>query len=118
MTNTEIFEKFGCVRLNGFIDPVTVTTISQYFENRIIRGEWPEGQEGKEPVTKLFYYADPLIEVVLKTSQKAIEEAAIKSLCQASLCDAVTAIKPKDVVECEPETVEVQISTASEILEV
>ena len=80
MTNTEIFEKFGCVRLNGFIDPVTVTTISQYFENRIIRGEWPEGQEGKEPVTKLFYYADPLIEVVLKTSQKAIEEAVGKEL--------------------------------------
>jgi len=80
MTNAEMFEKFGCVRLNGFLDPLTLATISQYFENKILRGDWKEETEGDEPITKLFCYADPLIEVVLKTSQSTVEEAVGKEL--------------------------------------
>ncbi len=80
MTNTEMFEKYGCLYLKGFLDPLTLTTISQYFENRILRGDWKEDTEDTALTTKFFYYADPLIEVILKTSQRTIEEAVGKEL--------------------------------------
>jgi hypothetical protein len=82
MIDAKKIDQFGCVRINGFLDPTTVATISQYFENKIALGEWKETVEknAESEITKLFYYADPLIEVVLKTSKTLVEEAVGKEL--------------------------------------
>jgi len=69
------FQNQGYTQVKGLIDAQTVKTISQYFENKINRGEWV----GKKQVeagdaSKLSYYADPLIEVMLKQCQPAIEQ--------------------------------------------
>jgi hypothetical protein len=79
MTNTaEIFERTGCVQVNQFIDVETISTISQYFENKIKREEWKT--DAVDGVTKLAYYADPLIEVILLKSTAAIEQVCGKEL--------------------------------------
>lgn len=78
MTNVEIFNKYGYVRVDGFLDPLTLSTISQYFENRIKRGEW--ATKYGDPTSKLAYYGDPLIEVVLKEYLPIVEEACGKEL--------------------------------------
>ena len=72
MIDNKKIEQFGCVRIDGFLDPTTVATISQYFENKIAFGEWKETVERntESKITKLFYYADPLTEVVLNGQQK------------------------------------------------
>jgi len=82
MIDNKKIEQSGCVLIKGFLDPTTVATISQYFENKITVGEWKETVERntESGITKLFYYADPLIEVVLKTSKPLIEEAVGKEL--------------------------------------
>lgn len=80
MTNAEIFNSNGCVRVNNFIDEQTVAVVSQYLENKIRRGEWVEGNEGPQAASKYFYYADPLVEVLLLASQKAVEEVTGKEL--------------------------------------
>jgi hypothetical protein len=80
MTNVDRFQKFGCVRLDNFIDPAITAIISQYFENRILRGEWVQHVTDADPTTKFFYYADPLIEVILKNSKAVIEGATGKEL--------------------------------------
>jgi hypothetical protein len=80
MTDAEIFETHGCVVVKEFLDSQTISIISQYFENKIRRGEWEEGSEGKHTVSKYFYYADPLVEVLLHQSKNAIEEVVGKEL--------------------------------------
>lgn len=80
MNNPEIFEVNGCVLLKNFIDQQTIYVVSQYLENKILRGEWSETQKGNDPISKYFYYADPLIEVLLKASQNAVEEVTGKQL--------------------------------------
>lgn len=82
MTDTKRIDQFGCVRINGFLDPITTATISQYFENKIAIGEWKEAIDKNEDskITKFFYYADPLVEVVLKTSKDLVEDATGKTL--------------------------------------
>lgn len=78
MTNTaEIFKQKGCVQVNGFIDPETISTISQYFENKIKRGEWANSID---PTSKLAYYADPLIEVLLLRCKDSVESVCGKEL--------------------------------------
>jgi hypothetical protein len=69
------FDAAGYIKVKGLIDAQTIKTISQYFENRIHRGEWvakPEVSEGD--ASKFGYYADPLIEVLLKQCLSAVEE--------------------------------------------
>ena len=69
------FQTKGYVKVEGLIDPQTIKTISQYFENKINRKEWvgkPELTDGE--VSKLGYYADPLIEVMLRECQNSIEQ--------------------------------------------
>ena len=57
------------------LDAQTIKTISQYFENKINRGEWVGKQKVEAgDASKLGYYADPLIEVMLKQCLPAIEE--------------------------------------------
>ena len=79
MINTaEIFETKGCVRVDQLIDAATTKTISEYFENKIKRGEW--GVHAEDQTTKFSYYADPLIEVLLVKCKDSIEQACGKEL--------------------------------------
>tara|TARA_R110000787_G_C13211067_1_gene425144 strand:+ start:59 stop:643 length:585 start_codon:yes stop_codon:yes gene_type:complete len=69
------FQSMGYKKIEGLVDVKTIKTISQYFENKIHRGEWlakPEISENDS--SKFGYYADPLIEVMLKECQPAIEQ--------------------------------------------
>jgi hypothetical protein len=69
------FQSVGYAKVESLVDEQTVKTISQYFENKINRGEWLSKSEIKEgDASKLGYYADPLIEVLLKQCLPAIEE--------------------------------------------
>lgn len=78
ITKPEEFERFGCVLVQDFLDPVTLQTISVYLENKIRRGEW-QSKTG-DPTTKLAYYGDPLIETVLQTSLPLVAETCGKEL--------------------------------------
>lgn len=78
ITTSEQFEKYGCVLVEGFLDLLTVQTISMYMENKIRRNEW-EMKEA-DPVTKLSYYGDPLIETVLQASLPLVAETCGKEL--------------------------------------
>lgn len=80
MTDAQHFEKHGCVFVKNFIDDQTAKIVSQYFENKIRRGEWFEQKETGEPVSKYWYYADPLIEVLLQASKEVVEKATGKEL--------------------------------------
>lgn len=80
MTNAEIFDKYGCVHVEGFLDPITVITISQYFENKIKRNEWVQKIDNGDPTSKYAYYADPLVEVMLKEHLPIVQEACGKEL--------------------------------------
>ena len=69
------FQSEGYKKIKGLVDEQTVKTISQYFENKINRGEWVEKKEAQPgDASKLGYYADPLIEVMLKECQASIEQ--------------------------------------------
>jgi hypothetical protein len=69
------FQSAGYVKAEGLIDSQTIKTISQYFENKIHRGEWVAKAEAvREDASKLGYYADPLIELMLKQCLPAIEQ--------------------------------------------
>jgi hypothetical protein len=80
MSSADVFEKNGCVRVNEFLDLHTVSIVSQYLENRIRRGEWVEGNEGAQAASKLFYYADPLIEALMLACKAGVEEVTGKEL--------------------------------------
>lgn len=69
------FNIAGYIEVKEFVDEQTIKTISQYFENKINRGEWKAKYEVTEgDVSKLGYYADPLIEVMLEQCRPAIEQ--------------------------------------------
>jgi hypothetical protein len=80
MTDAERFEKHGCVLVKNFIDETTIAVVSQYFENKIRRGEWTEVADKGDPTSRFAYYADPLIEVLLQASKEAVEDATGKEL--------------------------------------
>jgi hypothetical protein len=80
MTDAERFEKHGCVLVKNFIDEKTIAVVSQYFENKIRRGEWVEISKKGDPTSRFAYYADPLIEVLLQASKETVEDATGKSL--------------------------------------
>lgn len=80
MTDAERFEKQGCVFVKNFIDEQTISVVSQYFENKIRRGEWTEISDKGDPTSRFAYYADPLIEVLLQASKEAVEDATGKEL--------------------------------------
>ena len=68
-------QKSGYVKMEGLVDANTIKTMSQYFENKINRGEWAAETKLKEgEVSKFSYYADPLTEVMLKQCLPAVEE--------------------------------------------
>jgi len=74
MNSAEVFKQNGCIRVDRFIDTQTVSVISQYFENKIRRGEWTGATSNGDPTSRFAYYADPLIEVLLQTSKSIVEE--------------------------------------------
>jgi len=76
----ELFEKKGYVQIAGFIDPAMVQIMSQYFENKIRRGDWAEGFDGPETVSRFFCYADPLTEAVLLAAHSEVEKVCGKEL--------------------------------------
>ena len=69
------FQTAGYKKIDDLVDSQTIKTISQYFENKINRGEWVSKSEvnEKDP-SKFGYYADPLIEVMLEKCLPAIEQ--------------------------------------------
>lgn len=79
MNKTKEFEQFGCVLCKQFIDPLTIQTVSWYLENKIRRQEWRQ-TDSKDPTSKFAYYADPLIEVLLKANIDQVEEICGKEL--------------------------------------
>jgi hypothetical protein len=69
------FQNAGYTKVKGFVDDVTIKTISQYFENKINRGEWlPKLQLEEHDQSKFGFYADPLIEVILGQCLPAVQE--------------------------------------------
>jgi hypothetical protein len=69
------FQSSGYTTVKDLVDAQTIKTISQYFENKINRGEWVAKSEIKDgDASKLGYYADPLIEVLLEQCRPAIEQ--------------------------------------------
>ena len=71
----------GYLKVAGLIDEQTIATVSQYFENKINRGEWKQIVKlGPMDSSKFGYYADPLIEVLLKTCLPTIEKETGLSL--------------------------------------
>ncbi len=73
------FQSNGCLQVPELIDANTIQTISLYFENKIKRGEWQSKPETDDS-SKLGYYADPLIEVLLEQCLPAVEEKVNLSL--------------------------------------
>jgi hypothetical protein len=80
MTDAEHFEKHGCVLVKNFVDEQTIAVVSQYFENKIRRGEWVQTTKNGDPTSRYAYYSDPLIEVLLQASKEAVEYATGKEL--------------------------------------
>lgn len=80
MSSADVFKKNGCVKVDQFIDDATVGIVSQYLENRIRRGEWVEGNDGKFTPSKLYCYADPLVEVLLLKCKEHVEGTTGKEL--------------------------------------
>lgn len=77
-SNPNIFEKYGCVMIKNFLDPITVRTISMYLQNKMRREEWMPAPQSD--ITMFQYYADPLIETVLETSLQVVEKECGKEL--------------------------------------
>jgi len=73
-------DKLGYLKVVGLIDAQTIATVSQYFENKINRGEWKQKGIEDYDSSKLGYYADPLIEVLLKACLPVIEKETGLSL--------------------------------------
>lgn len=69
-------EKVGCVKIPELFDAPTMSVVAEYFENKIAREELKidYNLNGPNKPTKIYYYADPLIEVLLKKALPFIEE--------------------------------------------
>jgi hypothetical protein len=80
MSDPNNFNLNGCAKVANFVDPQTITVVSQYLENKIRRGEWTQDSDKRDPTSRFAYYADPLIEVLLQSSQKAVESVIGKEL--------------------------------------
>lgn len=64
----------GYIKIENLIDAQTIAVVSQYFENKINRREWKEEPIDPRDSSKLGYYSDPLIEVLLKACLPALEQ--------------------------------------------
>jgi len=64
----------GYLKIKNLIDQATLGAVSQYFENKINRGEWGQKTLAVNDSSKFGYYADPLIEVLLKSCLPVVEK--------------------------------------------
>lgn len=118
MSNAENFEKYGCVKVDGFVDQQTISIVSRYLENKIRRKEWKEIIDKYDDASKFAYYADPLIEILLQESLPAVEETTGKELIPtysyARVYQAGEQLKPHiDRPSCEI-SVTVNVATKGE----
>ena len=69
------FQTHGYVLVKGFFKPEELDTISRYLENALKR--YPENNQsgGRDISSSISWYADPLIEVVLRNSVSEVESA-------------------------------------------
>jgi hypothetical protein len=65
------FRTNGYVLVKQFLDPQSVATISQYLENSLKR--FPQNVRGDDGTTKIAWYKDPLMEIILKNSLSEVE---------------------------------------------
>jgi hypothetical protein len=73
-------DKAGYLKVKSLIDETTIKTISEYFENKINRGEWEQQDIASHDSSKFGYYADPLVEVLLKSCLSVVEKETGLSL--------------------------------------
>jgi protoheme ferro-lyase len=68
------FQNKGYVLLKTFSTPKSVKVVSRYLENALRR--YPENNQGggEGDSSKISYYADPLIEMILKDKLAHVEE--------------------------------------------
>jgi protoheme ferro-lyase len=68
------FQNKGYVLVKNFLDPDSVSVVSRYLENALRR--YPENNQGggQGDSSKISYYADPLIEMILKDKLEHVEE--------------------------------------------
>jgi hypothetical protein len=109
------FETHGCVLVRGFLDPITATLVSDYFQNRMRRGDWEELNDNPNIVSRYSYYADPLIEALLVRSTSVVEGIAgcelLATYSYARVYQAGEELKPHvDRPSCE---VSVTVNVAS-----
>ena len=67
------FAANGYVQVKQFLDPQSVATISQYLENSLKR--FPENIRGDDGSSKIAWYGDPLMEIILKNCLPEVESA-------------------------------------------
>lgn len=74
MINSEEFNKKGYTVLRNFIDKDSINTLSKYYENFLKR--YPLAHRGGDKIntSKITWYADPLMEVMLENSLPEIEK--------------------------------------------
>jgi hypothetical protein len=68
------FQNNSYVVVKNFIDPLSVSTLSKYLENSLRR--YPENNQGGggDTSSRISWYADPLMEVVLQNSLSDVEK--------------------------------------------
>jgi hypothetical protein len=68
------FQNNSYVLVKNFLDPLSVNTISKYLENSLKR--YPENNQGggTDLSSRISWYADPLMEVVLQNSLSDVEK--------------------------------------------
>lgn len=70
------FDQKGYSIVRGFLDPISVATVSRYME---YRAKQNNGKR-QDPVSQYSFYADPLAETILYNSKADIEDVCEKQL--------------------------------------
>ena len=71
------FSETGYLYVTELFDKETISMISEYFENKLARGEIKikQGIISDDEATAISYYADPLVEVLLKKAVPFVSKA-------------------------------------------
>ena len=76
---TKSLEEKGCTLVTSFLDEETTATVSRYMQNKAKRN--PFVAEGLDTVnSEYFWYADPLIEMLLENNISRLERLSGKEL--------------------------------------
>lgn len=76
------FSEAGYLHVSELFDKETISLVSEYFENKLARGEIKikNGVISDDEATGINYYADPLVEVLLKKATPFVSESIGESL--------------------------------------